>query len=240
MKRDAYIREVARQAALNGGRPLGVKAFFRVTGTSRSDLFDAGFATYSAAVAAAGLPPNQLMSARSDTELLEGLARLTRTLGRFPAQSDLKVARRSDPSLPSYEALARVSGGWRDRLPALLREFCRNHAEFQDLLPILVDHTPGEPGDAPTRPEAKVRGYVYLAKHGADYKIGRSNDVARRRRELSLILPRELEHVHIIETDDPEGIEAYWHNRFRDQRSRGEWFALRAEDVIAFRRRKYQ
>jgi hypothetical protein len=81
---------------------------------------------------------------------------------------------------------------------------------------------------------------VYLAKHGRDYKIGRSNDVARRRREISLLLPSELEHVHVIETDDPEGIETYWHRRFEKRRSRGEWFRLTPDDVAAFRRRRYQ
>ena len=79
-----------------------------------------------------------------------------------------------------------------------------------------------------------------LAKHGRDYKIGRSNDVTRRRREIALLLPNEFEHVHMIETDDPEGIEQYWHRRFEARRTRGEWFRLTTEDVAAFRRRRYQ
>ena len=98
--------------------------------------------------------------------------------------------------------------------------------------------------DTPARPRGnesqRVTGYVYLAKHGPDFKIGRSNDVARRRREVSLLLPHELEHVHIIETDDPAGIEKYWHERFKDRRVRGEWFRLSREEVAAFRRRRYQ
>lgn len=81
---------------------------------------------------------------------------------------------------------------------------------------------------------------MYLLKHGQHYKIGRTNDTARRRREVSLLLPEELEHVHVIETDDPEGIEAYWHRRFAAKRIRGEWFTLISEDVAAFKRRRYQ
>jgi hypothetical protein len=81
---------------------------------------------------------------------------------------------------------------------------------------------------------------VYLARHGRDYKIGRSNDVARRRREIALLLPSALEHIHVIETDDPEGIEQYWLRRFAERGVRGEWFRLTPDDVSAFKRRRYQ
>lgn len=82
-------------------------------------------------------------------------------------------------------------------------------------------------------------GFVYLMKSGHFYKVGRSNSAGRREYELAIQLPEKAITVHTIRTDDPVGIEEYWHKRFDSKRKNGEWFALEASDVAAFRRRKF-
>lgn len=82
-------------------------------------------------------------------------------------------------------------------------------------------------------------GYVYLLKSARYYKIGRSNAVGRRERELAIQLPERATVVHSIKTDDPVGIEFYWHRRFEERRKNGEWFELTPQDVAAFKRRKF-
>ena len=82
-------------------------------------------------------------------------------------------------------------------------------------------------------------GYVYLIKMGKYHKIGMTNSVGRREYELNLQLPERTELIHVIATDDPPGIEEYWHKRFAAKNTNGEWFALDAADIASFKRRKF-
>jgi hypothetical protein len=66
-------------------------------------------------------------------------------------------------------------------------------------------------------------------------------DPSPRHREVRLDLPAAAVLVHSIGTDDPAGIEAYWHKGFATKRIREtELFKLDAADVAALKRRKYQ
>jgi hypothetical protein len=80
---------------------------------------------------------------------------------------------------------------------------------------------------------------VYLLRSGNKFKIGFSIAALNRATTINTSSAEGVQVLHIIRTDDPRGIEAYWHNRFAEKRGNGEWFALSAADVTAFKRRKF-
>ena len=88
-------------------------------------------------------------------------------------------------------------------------------------------------------PNEDALGFVYLIKSGRHYKIGMTNAVGRRQYELAIQIPEKANTIHVIKADDPRGIEVYWHKRFEAKRGNGEWFELTAEDIKAFKRRKF-
>jgi hypothetical protein len=53
--------------------------------------------------------------------------------------------------------------------------------------------------------------------------------------------PERLDLIHEIKTDDPSGIEGYWHKRFTNKRidPNKEWFKLTSDDVKAFKRMRF-
>jgi hypothetical protein len=135
--------------------------------------------------------------------------------------------------LPSHNTFRRFGGlgGLREALVRFAQERADNELLSKLGTPASIESLSGE---AEREPPELQEGFVYLIKAGRRYKIGRASSVERRHRELAIQLPEPAEVIHRIRTDDPAGIEAYWHRRFADRRLNGEWFALSASDIKAF------
>lgn len=239
MKREFIIAEIKRTAAENGGSPLGRRRFAAETGIKESDWYGKLWATWGAALQDAGFSPNQKQAKLSDEALLEKFASLMQELGRFPVAAELRMKARADQTFPSHNTFRRFGG--RSQLAARLVAHCESTGEHADVVSICLriasEAAPDEESTATSSPQEL--GFVYLVKAGRYHKIGRSNAAGRREYELAIQLPEKPKTLHVIRTDDPVGIEAYWHNRFADKRKNGEWFQLTQEDVQAFKRRKF-
>lgn len=173
-----------------------------------------------------------------DDDLLRILAGLTREFGKIPTIAELRIRRQEHPYQPAADSFHRRFGG--KALHARLLAFADTDPEFADVAAMLAASAPARSRTAArAEPEAVITGVVYLLRMGEFHKIGKSNDPGRRSYEIGLRLPEKHDVVHMIETDDPSGIEAYWHRRFASQRANGEWFRLWPGDVAAFSRRSY-
>jgi hypothetical protein len=165
------------------------------------------------------------------------LISLTRELGRLPVKNELRRKRREDRTFPNEKVFSRFAGGLGPKLAAKLRSFCEKHSGYDDVLALYPAGQPQQSNSEDSK--EKEFGFVYLMKSGRFYKIRRSNAAGRREYELAIQLPERPKLVHQIRTDDPVGIEEYWHKRFADQRKNGEWFELNSSDVRTFTRRKF-
>ena len=237
MLKEHILSEIQRTAAANGGAPLGRQRFAEETGIREADWSGKHWARWSDAIREAGLSPNKLQGAFTDEHLLEQYATLVLARGRPPTAPELRLHARQTPDFPSHNTFARF--GTRSQLLASLYKFASTRAELAAVAGLLAPYASATVKvEAPAEIEEPY-GFVYLIKAGGHYKLGRTNALGRRERELAIQLPERAVTVHSIRTDDPPGIEGYWHRRFEAKRKNGEWFELTAQDVAAFRRRKF-
>lgn len=239
MTKAHIIAVIQRTARGNGGKPLGRMRFLSETGIRESDWSGIFWVRWNDAVCEAGFAPNQKQVALNEELLLKKYIALIRQLGHIPVAPELRMAALNDRDFPSHSTFGRFGG--KHKLLLKLIDYCKAHSGYEDIAEICdgLTKVPNPPADGDRGGPEESFGFVYLMKAGSNYKIGRSNSAGRREYELKIQLPDRASTVHTIRTDDPSGIEAYWHQRFSAKRKNGEWFALDSSDVKAFKRRKF-
>lgn len=234
MKKEQILEEIRKTAAANGGKALGIARFEKETGINQWD-WQRFWPRFGDAVREAGCIQNEFIKGYDETDLLAKYANLAHELGKLPAKGDLRVKGHAEPGFPSFKAFERW-GGKRELVQRLI-SYCQDKPEYQDVLRLCSEYIPRtSKGNLEATGSLYDTGFVYLIKSGRFYKIGKTNSTGRREYELAIQLPEKAVQIHKIETDDPSGVEAYWHNRFKDKRKNGEWFDLNAVDVAAFKK----
>lgn len=235
--REHIISEIKRLAALNGGQAPGNQGFARATGIAESKWRGKYWARWGDALIEAGFEPNEWTGKSDATAILAGVIAACRHYGHFPTDSEISMLRAGDPTIPPPKTI-RANFGRQPELVDALREHLGDAPEHADVRAMLPNHD--RPRPTPSMGTKSVDGHVYLIKSGEFYKIGRSDELERRVKEIRIALPDAATLIHAITTDDPPGIEAYWHRRFANRRANGEWFKLTPDDVKAFLRRRFQ
>lgn len=240
--KEHILSEIKRTADENGGIPLGVNRFRKQTGISEKDWCGKYWTKWSEAQKEAGLEPNKFsLPAFEESWMLNKIIDYIRELGQFPNEAELKIKRFNDSEFPNTVTLRRRLGNKPQMIEKVIN-YCRDNKEFDDVIKICLPlydtfKAKKELNESNIDANEKI-GHVYLLKHDKVYKIGKSIDASKRYKDIKIQMPHKTEEIHVIETDDPSGIEVYWHNRFKDKRLEGEWFNLSANDVKAFKKWK--
>lgn len=233
--RDHILDEIRRLTEANNGQRPGQIVFARETGIAEHLWRGKFWARWSDALIEAGYQANQWTGSLDPDIILNGIVAACRHYGKLPTHDELKLYRQSEPTIPSEQAIKRHFGKQADLVAALAKR-----ASKDDSMADIAAMLPKVRTSSAQSPSPSQEGFVYLIKSGEFYKIGRGDDLERRVKQIRVALPDKATLIHSIRTDDPPGIEAYWHRRFADKRANGEWFKLSSLDLAAFKKRKFQ
>jgi hypothetical protein len=185
--REEIIEEIRRIATSNNGKPLGLDAFKRLTGIRESDWRGIFWARWNDALLEAGFPPNDMARKTDDEAVFRALVEVMRQVGKFPTVSEYQLFRRNNGSLPSDRAIYR-SRSRRLGVLAGFRDWLSTHPECNDVALYVPQSLRSDPAEVSNATD----GFVYLTKSGVHFKVGRSDEIERRVKEIRTALPDKL------------------------------------------------
>jgi Meiotically up-regulated gene 113 len=237
--KEQILSDIRRLGKQRGGH-ISLDAFLAATGMKEHQLLGKFWARWNDAITEAGLRTMEFGCPRTEEEtVIEAFAQLIETLKKWPTETELRLERGRNESFPGIRVLRRVRN--MPDFVSRLSAYCIASENLSNAAKIAAERIGAEEVEPRLDGHAPINGYVYMMRSGRRYKIGHTTSPSRRHREVRLDLPDPTILIHAIPTDDPAGIESYWHLRFSSKRVRDtEFFTLDASDVAAFKRRKYQ
>ena len=237
--KEQILSDIRRLGKQRGGH-ISLDAFLTATGMKAHQLLGKFWARWNDALTEAELRTMEFSNPRTEEEtVIEAFAQLIETLKKWPTGTEMLLERGRNESFPSIKVVRRVRN--MPDFVSRLSAYCAANDNLSIAAKIAAERMEAEEVEPRLDDHAPINGYVYMMRSGRRYKIGRTTSPSRRHREVRLDLPDPTTLIHTIPTDDPTGIESYWHLRFSSKRVRDtEFFTLDASDVAAFKRRKYQ
>lgn len=239
LTREEIVKELQGCAIENGGKTAGEKYFYENTEVGIWDRMKY-WPNYGELVREAGLTPNKFDKTKYDNEqLCEIFIKVIREKKKWPTRGILDVKHRNDSNFPDSATFYKKLGKTR-KLAETVLEFIGNSKRYVDVVnicnPVLEKYKKQEGAIEETTGQKRC-GWVYLFRHGHynQYRVGRTFDLLRRGSEIRIQLPERAILIHSIKTVDPEGVETYWLDRFKEKGMNGDWFKLNRSDVSEFK-----
>ncbi|MGN6209908.1 GIY-YIG nuclease family protein [Asticcacaulis sp.] len=236
--REQIITEIKR-LSIKHGRPIGRELFEKETAIGKHAWLGVYWARWGDALAEAGLEQNSKTPKIDPEFYYERLAGAFRHFHKIPTTTELRLYRNIDPSMPAHSTFDKTFGS-KEEMLRRLKTWAASKAHFSDIFDMLSEIT-DKPEPEHHEDISVKEGWVYILKYGDFYKIGAGSDLERRVKQIATKLPEDGELLHAIRTDDPFGIEAYWHKRFAEKRAKNnsEFFKLSPKDVRVLKKRKF-
>jgi hypothetical protein len=246
-EKDEIINKLLRYSREIGDRTPGEHKFYEYAEIGIYDLHKLGWSNYRELVLDAGLTPNKFDKTKySHEQLCRLFINVIREKGKWPTRGELEVKHYQESNFPDagtfYNKLGLTLTG---DLARKILEYVGDKRGYKDIVDICNTFLENNVTQEASSFISNV-GYVYLLKstlrNATAYKIGHAKDIKNRVKQLRQPSNEEI-LIHQIKTDDPIGVEKYWHDRFESKRLypykfKDEWFKLKPSDVKAFKRWK--
>jgi len=232
------LREIYKYAEENDNKTPSEKKLYENTKIGIYDRMKY-WSNYGELVSEAGLIPNEFDKTKySQEQLCKIFIKVIREKSKWPTRGELDVKHFSNSDFPISGTFYKKLGLTKELAKTIL-EFVEDKKGYSDIIDICkVVFKKFENQEESFENKDINHGFVYLGKQHGDYKIGHSTDPNRRREDVTLLGSEPFKEIYKIETDDMNGLEKYWHHRFKSKKKRGEWFNLSSSDIKAFKRWK--
>jgi hypothetical protein len=182
-----HILSEVRRIAIETGNVPGWTAFSRATGISENQWRGKFWARWGDVLKDAGYGPNEWTQKLETSQILLIIIDACRHYRKFPTNSELDLYRQINTTLPGLNTIRRHFGSQSGMIIALTKLVMEDEI-FADIIPMLPN-IPEVIAEKSSNPYKASEGFVYLIKSGDFYKIGRSDDIERRIKEIRTALP---------------------------------------------------
>ncbi|MBI3586307.1 MAG: GIY-YIG nuclease family protein [Ignavibacteriales bacterium] len=180
--KENILDAIRRTAKESGGVPLGRRKFQKETGI-RPYEWGKFWARFGDAQREAGFKPNTRPKAYDEEFLFDKWIALMRELGHYPTSGELSVKCNTDRGFPNKNTMQQFGNKKNTALEISKYATQKGYSDVVEICREIIGSSKTETDDDNLN-IGQSKGWVYLFESGQYYKIGKTNNVERRKAEL--------------------------------------------------------